>query len=207
MGNSKIVAERLDLHCWKEMMNKGTIHSVSGLSQMLGKEINITSFNLRPFSAEDACELVGGPETPMVGIYLAIGHGASGHILILYPPKVAFELIDMLMGREPGSTQNLGEMEESVLAEIGNVAGSYFLSSISDDTGIRLLPTPPQVMVGMTGAIMGDALEDILGKDFADDIFVIEGMFGSSDREVRGVLIVLPSPDLIDTVKKHSNGK
>ena len=201
--DTKSDLETIELSAWTELMNRGTVNAVSGLAEMLGREIRITCFDLKEVPVPHAYDLFDGAETVVVAIYLTIAEGATGHILLVYPPATAYELVDMLMDNPPETTQELGEIEESALAEVGNVVGSFFLNSLADDTGIRLQPSPPHVMTDMAGAIMGIALSDIM--QYGDDVFVMETVFGSEDREVNGALLVLPSADFLDVVKKHTS--
>ena len=202
--DSTISADQRNVTKWANMMNKGTVHAVEGLSKIVGRDIKVTSFNLRTVSADDICDMVGGPETNMVGVYLSIQSGAPGHILLLYPPKIARGLIDMLMGQRSSNSYELEEIEQSALAEVGNIVGSYFLNSIADDTGIRFVPSPPQVMMDMAGLIVSVALEDILGRQYTDDIFVMETEFRSEDKKLNGVLMILPSTDFLTIVRQHT---
>ncbi|MDY6836159.1 MAG: chemotaxis protein CheC [Chloroflexota bacterium] len=204
LSDSTVADEQKDVKEWANMMNKGTVHAVEGLSQTVGRNITVTSFNLRTVAADDICDMVGGPETSMVGVYLSIQSGAPGHILLLYPPEIARGLIDMLMGQKSSNTHELEEIEQSALAEVGNIVGSYFLNSIADDTGIRFVPSTPQVMMDMAGMIVSMALEDILGRQYTDDIFVMETEFRSDDKKLNGVLMILPSTDFLSIVKKHT---
>lgn len=194
-----------ELSDWTELMSRGTTNAMSGMSKMLGKEVKITCFDLKPFSPEDGYDMVGGPETTMVGVSLSVKEGARGHILLLYPPKVAFGLIDMLMGNDPDTTQEIGEMEASALCEVGNVVGSYFLNAIADDTGVRLLPTPPQVKMDAAESIIKVALEDVLGMHHGKRIFAIQMVFDSDDERLGGTLMVLPSADFLRVVESPGN--
>ena len=193
----------VDLSSWTELMNKGTVRAVSGLAEMLGKEVKITCFNLRRVSVAQGFKMFGGPQVRVVGVYLSIEEGASGHIVLAYPPSVACGLIDMLMGNPPGTTREIGEMEESALSEVGNVVGSFFLNSMADDTGIRLKPSPPQVVMDRAGAVLGAAIDDVM--QYGDDLFIMETVFESSDKQVNGLLLVLPSAEFLHVVKRHTD--
>lgn len=190
-----------ELSDWTELMSRGTTNAMSGMSKMLGKEVKITCFDLKPFSPTDGYDMIGGPETTMVGIYLSVKEGARGHILLLYPPKVAFGLIDMLMGNAPDTTQEIGEMEASALSEVGNIVGSYFLSSVADDTGVRLLPSTPQVRMDAAESIINIALEDVLRMHYGKRIFAIQMAFDSDDERLGGTLMILPSADFLRVVE------
>ena len=79
------------------------------------------------------------------------------------------ELIDLQIGLVPGSTRNLGEMELSVMGEMGNITGSFFLNALADATNLTLAPSPPAVMVDMAGAILDIALAEIMkDQEFTD---------------------------------------
>jgi len=118
---------------------------------------------------------------------------------------VAFGLIDMLVGNAPGTTQEIGEMEASALCEVGNVVGSYFLNAIADDTGVRLLPSPPQVQMDAAESIINVALEDVLGAQSGKRIFAIQMVFDSADERLGGTLMILPSADFLRVVESPDN--
>lgn len=144
-----------DLEFWTGLVSKGTMNATANLSQFVGQEITVASFGLRRIPVAETSQLMGGPESESVAIYLTISGSADGHIMLLYDPQMAYQFVDMLMGQPPGTTETLGEMEESALAELGNIVGSGFLNALADATGLTLLPSPPTVMKDMTGGAAG----------------------------------------------------
>ena len=123
----KVYDETLNSSEQADMLRTGVRNAVTGLSQMVGKEIRIASINLTKVQVKDIPELFGGPQEMMVGVYLAICGTTTGHMIAVYKPQTAFDLIDMLLGQSPGSTTELSDMERSVLGEVGNIMGSFFL--------------------------------------------------------------------------------
>ena len=186
---------------WTWLVSKGIANSLSGLSQMVGQELNVTSLDLRQYPAKDAAMLLGGPDNLVVGIYLAINGDATGHLMLIHDPKIAFELIDMQMDLPPGSTQRLEDMESSVLGEMGNVTGSLFLNAIADASNLTLTPSPPAVMVDMAGAILGIALTKIMQEQ--DDVLVIKATFSTDSRQIDGTFMVLPTSDFMQAILKN----
>ena len=106
--SNQLGSKDLDLSAWSELMSRGTTNAITGLSQMLGKEVRATLFDIKQSTPEEVYEKYGGAETEVVGIYLELQEGADGHILLAYPPRIAFGLVDMLMEYELGTTQKLG---------------------------------------------------------------------------------------------------
>lgn len=193
----------VELARWTELVSQGTQNAVSGLSEMLGSTLRMTAIDLRVVPVEGAAELLGGPENEVVGVYLTMNGGATGHIMLVYPVEVAFRLIDTMLFLDVGTTQEMGEMEESALAELGNITGSYFLNSVADNTGMRLTPSPPTVILDMAGAILNVALADIMQD--RDEMFAMQTIFSSDDAEVTGVLLVLPTADFMDVMMEQNS--
>ncbi len=188
----------VELARWTELVGEGTHNAVAGFSEMVGVQIRITALDLTVVPVEKAPDMLGGAANEVVAIYVGIEGGATGHILLVYPINVALGLVDMMMGEEPGNTQELGEMEESALQEIGNVTGSFFLNSMADNTGIRLMPTPPTVMMDMAGSILDTALAEIMMN--RDELFAMETVFSTDDLNITGTLLILPTADFMDVM-------
>jgi chemotaxis protein CheC len=88
-------------------------------------------------------------------------------------------------------------MEISVLGEVGNVMGSFFLNVIANGTGITLQPSPPAVMMDMAGAILDVPLAQML--EHSDDTLIAETTFSTDDFVVNGKFLVVPVPTNLNT--------
>ena len=199
----QLMLSKDEIAIWTWLVSRGIADSLSGLSQMVGQELSVTSLDLKQYPAKEAAMLLGGPENIVVGIYLTIEGDASGHIMLIHEPKIALELIDLQMGLPAGSTRLLEDMERSVLAEMGNITGSFFLHAMADANSLSLTPSPPVVMIDYAGAILGIALTKIMQEQ--DDVLVIKATFGTDDRQIDGTFMVLPTSDFMKTILKESN--
>ena len=172
----------VEMAFWAQLVSKGTTNAIASLSQFVGQDISVESFGLKRIPVAQISELMGGPETEAIGIYLTVSGSADGHIMLMYDPEMAHGFVDMLMGQPQGTTQTLGEMEESALGELGNIVGSSFLNALADATG-------------MAGALLDIIAADILLTQ--DDAFVAETAFHAPDRAVKGQFFVIPTQDLL----------
>jgi len=172
----------------------GVNNAVIGLSQMAGQEIKIVELGLKKVLVKDIPVMFGGPEALIIAVYLEISGQSNGHMVVVYRPQVAFDLVDMLLGQPQGTTKELTDMERSTLGEMGNIMGSFFLNYISDSTGNRFQPSPPAVMMDMAGAILDAALANVLA--FSETTYIVETVFGTNDRQVSGTFLVIPDPGL-----------
>ena len=194
MNDSYTLTDERSTAIWIRLVTDGISNALGGLGEMVGKKIITHALNARTIPVASILELLGGGEELTVGIYLGVSGSATGHMVLVYQPSVAYDFVDMLLGNPPGTTQTLGEMELSALGEMGNVMGSFFLNSLADATGLLLNPSPPAVMMDMAGAIMDVALADIIRE--TDDALVVDATFGTQDSQSSGTFMVLPSLDL-----------
>jgi chemotaxis protein CheC len=190
-----LVAEQksmsINLANWTQLAKAGSTTAVSGLAQMVNKDFSITALSIEEVSMRNASGLIGKADEKVIGIYLLFSGQSTGQILLTFSPATAFELVDMALGLAPQTTQALGEMERSVLGEMGNIVGAFFLNSVADCLGARLMPSPPVIVQGPAGAMVGAVLAK--ASKGADSLFVIKLMFHSATKEIEGHFLVLPS--------------
>ncbi|MGB2696103.1 MAG: chemotaxis protein CheC [Dehalococcoidia bacterium] len=187
--------ESAELTFWSDVAGRGMERAVDGLSKLCDRRISIGTFQLKQTPMGEIAQLMGGPEVEAVATYITISGPAPGHIMFMFHPSMALAFADILMGRPPGTVNALGEMEESALAELGNIMGSAFLTVLSDTTGLRLMPSPPIVLADMAGALLDVVAADILLiQDYA---FIAETTFNDLGHSISGVFVVIPREDLM----------
>lgn len=184
------------------MAGKGFANAAQGFSQMIGEKLSVKSPEVTRVRLNSLYEMLGGAENDAVGIYLRFDGELKGQVMMVIPYLQAMEIADMLLERTPGTTTELGQMERSALAEVGNLTGSFFLNAIAEITGISSHPTPPAVMIDMVGSIL-DVVIATMG-DIGDEVLMFRAMFIRGDRSTKTDFWVLP--DLL-TLQKLSDGK
>lgn len=203
VAESEAMFTKNEIVVWTWLVSKGIANALSGLSRMVKCEISVTSLNLEQLSTKDATDLLGGPGALGIGIYLTIHGDASGHLLLVHDPEIAFQLIDIQMDLPAGSTQRIGEMERSVLGEMGNVTGGFFLNTLADMTGLSLLPSPPSVIVDTVGAILSIPLNFLMDKQ--EEALAVKTTFSAGTRQIHGTFLILPTAEFMKTVLCSQN--
>jgi chemotaxis protein CheC len=183
---------------WTGLVSKGISNALNGLSEMVGHQIVVTSLDLKWLPAKNASGMLGGPEAFGVGIYLGIEGDATGHLLLMHDVNIAFKLIDIQLGLPLGTTNQIGEMERSVLGEMGNITGSFFLNALADSGNMILMPSPPAVIADLASAIMNIPLAFLMEKQ--DDALVVKATFSANNQPLDGTFIVMPTMDFMLTV-------
>ena len=182
----------IQLDALREIGNVGAGNSASALSQIINKRIDMNVPKVALVPIEAVPDLVGGPDTIVVGVFLRIYGKAPGNVLFLLPQKSAFYLVDTLMGREHGTTKSLDFMDESALMEIGNILSGAYLNAFFSFTHISMLPSIPALAMDMAGAILNIILVQ-LGQ-MGDQAMVIETEFLAEDDGISGHFFLVPDP-------------
>lgn len=182
----------------REIGNVGAGNSATALSQIINHRIdmNVPEVSIVPLG--DVPDLVGGPEAMVVGVFLRVYGQAPGNILFLLPEESAFYLVDMLMGKKRGETQNLDYLDESALMEIGNILAGAYLNALFNLTKLSLLPSIPALAMDMAGAILNVVLIQ-LGQ-MGDHALVIETEFTTDEEGIKGHFFLVPDPGSLDTI-------
>lgn len=202
-AQSRIVnLSREDMAIWTWLVSRGITHSLSGLSTLTGRQISTSSLNIMQIHVKDMINLLGKPESIIVSTHLLINGDAAGEILLAHDRQSACEIIDRHMNLPAGTTREFGEMAVSILGEMANVTGAFFLNILSDATGLRLTPSPPDVMVGRAENVMRSQLGQLAGEQQV--ILTVRAVFGTKPDKPCGVFLVLPTERLVRLVLKNA---
>lgn len=174
-------------------------HKAAGaLSEMACREITVGDVGTRKVPLSQISDVGGDPERPIVAVHVGV-EGFGAHILLAMGEPMARGLVDMLMGQTVGTTTELGEMEASALAEVGNITGTFFLTVLAEVSGTTLPPTPPVVFYEMCGAILGTLAAE-LAMTGVDDAIVIDTNFFCDGQAVEVAFYMFPDQALLDTL-------
>lgn len=186
------------LDALREIGNIGAGNSATALSQVINKKIDMNVPKVSIVPIEEVPELVGGPDSLIVAVFLRVYGKAPGNILFLMPKNSAFCLVDDLMGRPHGTTQELDEMDASALKEVGNILTGSYLNAFFHFTNISMVPSIPSLALDMAGAILNVVLVQ-LGQ-MGDHALVIETKFLAEDDSVNGHFFLVPDPGSLGTI-------
>ena len=173
------------------------------LGSMSGQVIEVETPMLRRCSASDVLAMAGGPESIVLAVYVGINGSLQGHALLLFSPadahRLAAILLTGLLGpgelpmEESSDVLNYDELELSALQEAGNVTISAFLNELGTHLLEPVMPTPPQVVIEMAGAVLDAVLLDLVND--ADQVLAAKTTFTEGGRAIDGTLFVLPRAD------------
>jgi chemotaxis protein CheC len=128
-------------------------HVRTQLCGLLNRSLTLTRPRATLADLATAARSFGDEQTPVIGVVLPFHGDLSGHVLLLWSEAGARRVIRWCLPEGYGP-----DVEQSVLAEVGNVAGSAFVNAVADRLGLRVQVSPPMLAADMLGAILGSVL-------------------------------------------------
>ncbi len=191
MDISLLNAFHLDI--LKEIGNIGAGNAATALAKLLDKKVDMKVPQIKIMGFSDVNEVLGGAETPVVGILLEVLGDITGYILFVLEQDAANFLVNILMGNPINQEMEYNEITLSALKEVGNILTGSYLSALSNLTGLRIMPDVPALAIDMAGAILSvPAIE--LGKT-TDTVLYIETEFIQGTDKVIGDFFLVPDAD------------
>ena len=173
------------LDALRELANIGSGTAATALSTMLGRPIDVSVPAALALPLADAVEAVGAPESYVTAVVLTIFGDIDAIVVLLFPPKDAETLCEML-GVEAGTEVGL-----SALGEIGNILGSAYVGALGMMTGLDLEPSPPESVTDMLGAIVSTVLAT--GAEETDVALVLDSNLIVEGAECSLSFMLIPS--------------
>ena len=186
-----------------QIAREGVARAADGFAGMLGEAVTVTPPTTRRLALTRITSELGEPEAEAVGVYLQSEGDFPGQIILVLPYAIAMELVDALMGQPRGTTQTLGRLECSALAEVGNITGTFFLNAVANITGLHVRPTPPAVMVDMLAAVL-DVVAAVCGG-MTEDVLVLQASFLRGERAVQVEFWVIPEPAALESLMRRGS--
>ncbi len=190
----------LQLDALREVANIGAGHAATALSQMINSTIMISVPTINVSRLEEVPPQISAPEEPVAAVLMHMLGDLTGRTLLVFPKPTAVRLAELMLRRPRGSSNDLGEMEQSAIKEAGNILSSAYMNALSDFMGMMLLPSPPSLAVDMSAAVLTTAYLQF-GSD-RDYVFCVESEFYMTDmaERLRGFFLLLPDPASLQAI-------
>jgi len=190
----KLSENKLDV--LKELANIGVGNAITSLSKMLNEEkvemdVPVATLAL----LQDIPDLLGGAELPVAGIYIESHGDISLTIIFVLSLESASNLVSTLL---PGSRGEFDEMGLSALIEVGNILTSSYLNALSFMTNLQLLPSPPEIAVDMSGAIISTVMAEAHIVD--DEVVLLRTFLNSRESHIAGHILIIPDRGALDKI-------
>lgn len=180
----------------KEIGNIGTGNAVTALSQMLMHPVDIAVPDLKILKYQEVCSLLDSADELQTGIMVGVGGDMEGMFLFLLSETFTMMVLNKILGEEEREFLNPGEMERSLICELGNIMCGSYINALASVMDLKLEVSVPDVCIDMGGAILSVPLSRFLRV--SDDILMIDNLFHLGGESFLGRILFIPEPDSLD---------
>lgn len=185
----------LELDGLTEVFNMGVGLAADALSQLAGEPVELSIPRIQLLPKQEVIRQLSQGEDRRVS---AVRQGFQGDLItdaiLMFPADQSLQLVQIMVGHEV-PLEDLGEMEQEALAEIGNILLNAVVASVSDNLDIALDGSLPEVELG----IVSDVL--LSGRDVTEPLLSLQVRFTIATRSIEGYLAFLldmPSTGLLE---------
>ncbi|MBX4262495.1 chemotaxis protein CheC [Clostridium estertheticum] len=192
MDYSELTTMQLDV--LQEVGNIGAGNAATALSELLNEKVDMSvpAVNIVPF--DDIFSSID-VEVVVIGVVVRVLGDIPGNILFTLEKDVALRIISGLVREEQ---QQITELGNSVLCEIGNIISSSFMNAIAELTKLDVRPSVPAVALDMMAAILSTTF--IESGQFDEYVLDLETNFLQENEKIRGHFYYIPMPGSLEKI-------
>ncbi|MDK2812932.1 MAG: chemotaxis protein CheC [Clostridiales bacterium] len=182
----------------REIGNIGSGNAASSLASMLTSPVNISVPKVSILDYSEVVDQLGGPETMIVGLLLALDGDVNGMIMFLLHQNFAHMTLNALLGEDIKSFEDIDEMGYSALQEVANIMAASYINAISTMTDLSINISVPAMSIDMLGAIL--SVPSIHYANISDKIIFIEDEFTGQDLHAPSHILLIPDVDSLGKI-------
>ena len=180
----------MQLDVLREIGNIGAGNATTALAKLVNAKIDMKVPKVALVDFPNLATTIGNEEDLMVAVLVTLSGDIKGMMMFMMDKKSTIFLIGQMMagsGMEVG--EDCGDMEMSVISELGNIISGSYLTALSSLLNMSIDMSIPYTAVDMAAAIISvPAIE--FGK-VGDEVLLIQTDFGD-DFDVNGYFILIP---------------
>ncbi|MGI6774722.1 MULTISPECIES: chemotaxis protein CheC [Acetomicrobium] len=186
----------------RETVNIGAGNAATALSQLVGSAVTMDVPKAELVSIYELADRYTSPTKIVSAVYLRFEGEFSGNMLWIMSDDIAKELVRMLIAKDFGdlSQDQMDQIADSLLVEVGNIVLSSFLNAISAMINCPLPVTVPAIAHDMLGAIL-DLLAAYYGM--VGEVAIISETqlrVAGNESPLSGHVMLLPDPQCLSVL-------
>jgi chemotaxis protein CheC len=160
-------------------------------------ELAATSIQILPY--QDVPDMLGGAESEVLGVNLAIDGSAKGKMLFVIALEDAHKMTARIFNPESAMDTSSPQVREG-LEMVGNVLATSFLNGLCGSTKLPLFSGRVQTIIDMAGAISSQMLAE--ASQYSDRILMFNLHFKWADFEAAPHCIMVLQPESMAIILK-----
>jgi len=189
-----MILDELALDALTEIFNLGVGQAADAFSQIAGDTVLLTVPKVRLMShGEVEPELDARGATNVSAVRQRYSGAFNTEAVLMFPAERSLQLVQMMVGAELPLDQ-LAEMEQEALSEVGNILLNSVMASVADALKIQLDGSLPTVENAQVGGIFKPDTQ------FGGSVMLVDIQFEVASREVTGLLAFMLDVGSEDTL-------
>ena len=187
MGNKEKLSEQV-VDFLEEFGNIGVGNASTALSVMLSSKLSISRPTVAVYDFNELDTLLGGSETPVVGVISRIEGDLDAMILFVLGLEDARTLVGELMGEQYKNEWNQ-EMGISAIKEICNIMIGSYVSSLETLLGKKIRYQLPLICIDMAASILSVPCVQL--STVSDNALLINSDFKVGNQSINGYIMLI----------------
>lgn len=185
MSDKQPILDEFYIDAVAEVLNIGMGSAAASLSEMIHEEVKLSVPNVDFVSRGIAAEHINEKaKTDVSGVHQHFQGEFSGDAMLLFPEEQSLQLVRAVLQQADMTLEDLTEMEQEAMTEIGNVILNSCLCSIADMFGKKIRGEIPEFVQGSVEQIFTEnkkkpqnteAIVLLLNMEFSVDTKNIQG--------------------------------
>lgn len=195
MNGHEDILNEIQLDALGELLNIGMGAAAASLSTMVQQEVLLTVPIIRTLNqSEVVTQLDDNPPKTVCGVRQSFRGDFTGDALLLFSEKKSLSLVSAVLG-ESMPLDELGEMEEEAITEIGNIILNACIGSLANIFNEHLASEIPQYL--------HEELEDLFNETADDDscVLLLRMSFNIAEKDIMGFVTFIMNVESISKIK------
>jgi len=180
----------------KEIGNIGIGNALSSLSVLINKRVNMEVPQAGFYPIERIIQRIGGYEEQVSCIIFRVTGETQCSILFVFDSKSTFCLLEMIKGEKQDLAKEIGDYDESIIKEVGNILAGSYITALCSLTGLKQKVSVPMFAFDMLGAVLSTSLA--VSGYVQEKVLSIETSLFSGQEKIRGNFLVLLEPESLE---------
>lgn len=182
--------KQIDADTLREIANIGSGTAAGSLASILKDKITMTVPEVATPEFKNLPDILNGAEKIVASVFVRISGDIKGTIMYVMDEHSACMLTNVLLNKRNISLYDFGEMELSVVTEIGNILVSSYLMSMTSLLNLNIERSVPYLSIDMAGAVLS-----VPATEFAkvsDTVLLIKSTLKDNKYNMFGFFILIP---------------
>ena len=185
---------------FREIGSIGNGNAITALSGLLSEKISMDMPEVDILGFNQAQEKMGEAEEVVGAVLAEMSGELSGIMMLILKEKFIKQIVSKVLSQEMEDILEMGEMDQSLLREIGNIMISSYVNALSSLTGLQISLSVPQIAVNMLGGVLSLPMA-LLGIE-SDKLMMITGEFYLGGEGMDSNILLLPDISSLNVLMK-----